>query len=139
MSGGDGPRASRILEACLYADDLAEAETFYRDVLGLEPYVREPDRHVFFRCGSAMFLVFRAATTGDPTREHEVPTHGAVGPGHVAFAVPADELDDWRRRLGERGVDIEQEVAWENGAHSIYFRDPAGNSVELATPRLWGL
>ena len=26
---------------------------------------------------------------------------------------------------------------WPNGARSLYFRDPAGNSVEIAEPRLW--
>ena len=36
-------------------------------------------------------------------------------------------------------VAIEHEEAWERGGHSLYFRDPAGNSVELITPGLWGL
>ena len=34
---------------------------------------------------------------------------------------------------------IEQEVDWPRGGRSFYFRDPAGNSLELATPRIWGL
>ena len=36
-------------------------------------------------------------------------------------------------------VSIEAEVEWPNGGFSIYLRDPAGNSVELATPSIWGL
>jgi hypothetical protein len=28
-------------------------------------------------------------------------------------------------------------VTWPNGALSIYFRDPAGNSIELVTPNIW--
>jgi hypothetical protein len=33
---------------------------------------------------------------------------------------------------------IEKEFGWPRGGRSIYFRDPAGNSVELVTPGLWG-
>ena len=30
-------------------------------------------------------------------------------------------------------------VTWPNGARSIYFRDPAGNSLECAEPGLWSI
>ncbi|MDQ3546548.1 MAG: glyoxalase/bleomycin resistance/extradiol dioxygenase family protein, partial [Verrucomicrobiota bacterium] len=43
----------------------------------------------------------------------------------------------WRERLQEAGVAIESEVEWPEGGRSLYFRDPAGNSVELAPPTLW--
>jgi catechol 2,3-dioxygenase-like lactoylglutathione lyase family enzyme len=47
---------------------------------------------------------------------------------------------DWRRqKLQESSVVIEQKVEWPRGGKSIYFRDPAGNSVELVTPGVWGL
>ena len=36
-----------------------------------------------------------------------------------------------------KGVAIESEVSWPNGGHSIYIRDPAGNSLEFATPDIW--
>jgi hypothetical protein len=36
-------------------------------------------------------------------------------------------------------VAIEHEATWPRGGRSFYFRDPAGNSLELATPRIWGL
>jgi catechol 2,3-dioxygenase-like lactoylglutathione lyase family enzyme len=44
-------------------------------------------------------------------------------------------LEAWRAQ----DVRIEREIAWPGGGYSIYFRDPSGNSVELATPKLWGL
>ena len=67
-----------------------------------------------------------------------MPPHGARGPGHVAFAATAEELDRWRERLAAAGVAIEADFRWPgSGALSIYVRDPAGNSVELAEPRLW--
>ena len=36
------------------------------------------------------------------------------------------------------GMTIEADFRWPNGARSLYFRDPAGNSVEIVDPGLWG-
>lgn len=128
-------RIERVLETCLYTDDLEIAEEFYGQVLALEVHSRVSGRHVFFRCGNGMFLLFNPQTTMQPNGI--VPTHGARGAGHVAFAVAEAELPGWRIRLGQHGVEIEAEVTWPGGGQSIYFRDPAGNSVELATSRVW--
>jgi catechol 2,3-dioxygenase-like lactoylglutathione lyase family enzyme len=49
----------------------------------------------------------------------------------LAFCVAKSEVEAWRRHLDAAGVKVESEVSWPNGAHSIYFRDPAGNSLEL--------
>lgn len=123
-----------VLETGVYVDDLHAAESFYVDVLGLEPESREPGRHVFLRCGAAMVLLFDPSVTAHKTGQ--VPTHGAVGPGHLAFSV--DNLDEWPARLRDAGIDIEAEIEWPRGGRSIYVRDPAGNSVEMTTPRIWG-
>jgi catechol-2,3-dioxygenase len=56
----------------------------------------------------------------------------------MAFAVSGTELDGWRAHLADCQVPIEIEVEWPEGGRSIYFRDPAGNSVELAPPTMWG-
>jgi catechol 2,3-dioxygenase-like lactoylglutathione lyase family enzyme len=132
---------SRVLEACLYATDLDAAERFYVDVLGLERYSGMPGRHVFFRCGAGMFLVFNPArTSSEPSVVGGaiVPAHGASGPGHVAFAVPDADIPTWRARLETAGVAIESQVTWPRGGRSLYIRDPAGYCVELASPKLWG-
>ncbi len=132
----------RVLETALYATDLDAAERFYTSALGLTVYAHVPGRHVFFRVGQGMFLVFNPAATEIPppaSAPLQVPTHGARGPGHAAFAIPMAEVDAWRERLEESGVAIEAEVTWPGGGRSLYFRDPAGNSVELATPSLWRL
>jgi catechol 2,3-dioxygenase-like lactoylglutathione lyase family enzyme len=131
-----------ILETVLYAEDLPAAEAFYRDVLGLEVYSSQDGRHVFFRCGEAMFLVFNPGVTSTQDVEVDdttIPRHGCTGRGHVAFRVPEAELTQWERRLSDAGVPIETRIAWPQGGRSVYFRDPAGNSVELATPQLWKL
>ena len=130
------PPIERVLETILYVGDLDAAERFYREVLGLELDSKKDGLFVFFKCGDGMLLLFEphAASTG-----RNVPAHGAHGPGHACFAVAEDDLDGWKARLRAAGVAIEQEMAWPRGGRSFYFRDPAGNSLELATPRIWGL
>jgi catechol 2,3-dioxygenase-like lactoylglutathione lyase family enzyme len=126
-----------VLETALYAEDLREAEVFYSTILELELDSKAEGRHVFFKCGQAMLLVFNPAATA--VEGGFVPPHGAIGPGHVAFSVRADDLERWIAQLEERGVAIEAQVSWPGGGRSIYFRDPAGNSLELTTPQIWGL
>ncbi len=124
-----------VLETCLYAEDLQACEAFYTNILGLELYSKDAHRHLFFRCGHGMFLLFKPDVT---QRSHStVPPHGAMGPGHVAFAIPPESIDRWREHLQNHGIAIETEIDWPSGGHSIYFRDPAGNSIELATPQTW--
>jgi catechol 2,3-dioxygenase-like lactoylglutathione lyase family enzyme len=68
-----------------------------------------------------------------------VPSHGARGPGHVCFRIGEDVLPSWREKLVRAGISIEAEIDWPRGGASVYVRDPAGNSVELAPARIWGL
>lgn len=130
-----------VLETCLYAEDLKAAESFYGGVLGLELIAGEDGRHVFFRCGPGVLLIFNPRVTeSDQTSVGgaKIPLHGARGSGHAAFAVSEEDLPAWKKRLLDSGVEIESEVSWPRGGSSFYFRDPAGNSLEVATPRIWG-
>jgi catechol 2,3-dioxygenase-like lactoylglutathione lyase family enzyme len=126
-----------VVETGVYVDDLDRAEAFYRDVLGLDVIGREAGRHVFFRVGAGSVLL---AFNADATLQGDLfPAHGTRGPGHFALGIPADALTSWRDHLAGRGVTIEKEVSWPRGGRSLYFRDPAGNLVELVTPGVWGL
>ena len=132
----------RVLESALYAENLEETAAFYADVLGLERIAAAEGRHVFFRAGDGVVLLFRPSATQEPPAPGArvpVPPHGATGPGHLCFAATGDEIRRWRGRLAEAGVAIEADFEWPQGGRSIYFRDPAGNSVEMAEPRIWGL
>ena len=130
-----------VLEACLYVDDLDAAETFYTKTLGLALHSKLEGRHVFFRCGNQMVLLFNPETTSDPDlTPRGLGVHGSHGPGHLAFGVTEDEIDLWRAHLESQGVSIEQEIDWGGSrGRSVYFRDPDGNSLEFATSALWGL
>jgi catechol 2,3-dioxygenase-like lactoylglutathione lyase family enzyme len=131
-----------ILESALYVSDLETAERFYAEILGLTVITRVDGRHVFFRCGSGVLLLFDAVSTRmSPAADAKlpVPPHGAVGQGHLCFSATAGEIDGWKDRLEARGVTIEADFEWPGGGRSIYFRDPSGNSLEFAEPRIWGL
>ncbi len=56
-----------------------------------------------------------------------------------ALGIERDTVDPWKHKLKDAGIVIEIEVERRAGGRSIYFRDPAGNSVELITPGVWGL
>ncbi len=129
-------RLRSVLETVLYVDDLDAAARFYGGVLGLEQVSHKPGLFVFYRLDAQMLLLFVAEAARQSSK---VPPHGAVGPGHACFAVAEAELDAWANRLEGHGIGIEQWQDWPRGGRSFYFRDPAGNSLELATPRIWGL
>ncbi|KQS90483.1 MULTISPECIES: VOC family protein [unclassified Rhizobium] len=130
-----------ILETALYADDLDAAEQFYGTVLGLQKITRAGNRHVFFRCGLSVLLIFNPEETVKPPHEGAlpVPPHGTKGNGHACFRVAADKLDGWIEKLTSAGIPIEADIRWPTGARSFYFRDPAGNSLECAEPGLWAI
>ncbi|WP_126976053.1 VOC family protein [Frigidibacter oleivorans] len=129
-----------ILETVLYAEDLAAAEAFYTRHFGLQVVRRVPGRFVFLRCGGQMLLIFDPRDSARPDPDNPIPRHGASGPGHVCFRV-ADgaAVQAWRDRLAAAGVAIEHDHLWPGGARSVYLRDPAGTSVEIGEPRMWGL
>ena len=80
-----------------------------------------------------MFLVFNP----DQTEKEDSP-HGCRGRGHVAWAVAGEELDGWRQWLEKEGVTV-NDFLWPTGDRSLYFSDPAGNSLELTPPQLWNI
>ena len=135
-------KPNHILETIVYATGLDAAEAFYRDVLGLELASKIAGRQVFFRIGQQMLLIFNPLVTVHPPppgAKLPIPPHGATGEGHVCFAASAAEITSWRATLEAKGIPIEADFEWPGGGRSIYFRDPAGNCLEFAEPRIWGI
>jgi catechol 2,3-dioxygenase-like lactoylglutathione lyase family enzyme len=128
------PRIVDVYETVLYGSSIDALAAFYCDVIGLTLIEVDPELFAALRLPrGGVLLVFDPATAAAPGRQ--VPSHGAEGPGHVAFRV--ENLDAWREHLTAHRVAIEREIHWEAELASIYVRDPAGNSVELANGELW--
>jgi catechol-2,3-dioxygenase len=53
---------------------------------------------------------------------------------HFTLKIFADSLAAWRKRLETLGIPLTGESP---GGTSLYFDDPDGNVVDLATPGLW--
>ncbi len=131
-------KLNHIVETALYVDDIAAARDFYVGVLGLEVLKDDSKtkRDLFLRCGNVGLFLFDPKQT--QASGGKVPAHGALGAGHLAFSIPDSDFAGWREHLIKNGVAIETEVDWDHkGTHSIYFRDPSGNSLEFISDRHW--
>ena len=132
------PKVARILETCLYVEDLERAGKFYEHCFGLTPMYADV-RMRAYALGDTVLLLFprgqslKSVTTPGGT----IPPHDGSGPLHIAFAVDASELPVWEERLKNDGIAIEGRMRWSRGGTSLYFRDPDGHLLEVATPGLW--
>jgi catechol 2,3-dioxygenase-like lactoylglutathione lyase family enzyme len=133
------PPISHLLETALYVEDLEAAARFYRRVFAL-PVMLEDERMVALALpGSAVLLLFRIGGSVHPSTVPGgvIPAHGARGAQHLCLAIPVASLQGWERHLLEHDVVIESRVIQSHGGTSLYFRDPDGHSLEVATPGLW--
>jgi catechol-2,3-dioxygenase len=135
------PKLDQVLETVLYVDDLGRAATFYTEVLGLRSLFADQRLRAFAVGNRNMLLLFRRGSCLQTVQlpGGTIPPHDGQGPVHVAFAIPADELSAWEACLHEHAIAIEGRTQWSRGGTSLYFRDPDGHLVELATPGLWDI
>jgi catechol 2,3-dioxygenase-like lactoylglutathione lyase family enzyme len=125
-----------VLETSLYhdPDEAASVERFYTEILGLRLVSRWPGGFAL-RTGAGVLLLFDRSALAE--REGPVSAHGTVGPGHACLLAREGAYDDWRDRLASAGVEVAHEHEWEGGRRSLYFSDPAGNLLEVASGDLW--
>src|SRR5215468_3768373 len=137
----DRVQLDRVLETCLYVDDLDRAARFYEQVLRLAVLTSDARFRAYDVGGKSVLLLFRRGATLETVRMPggTIPPHDGHGPLHIAFAVSANELSDWEARLDRHGVAIEGRTEWSGGGRSVYFRDPDQHLVEFATPGLWAI
>jgi catechol 2,3-dioxygenase-like lactoylglutathione lyase family enzyme len=146
----------------LVARDMAETITWYEDVLGMKlvKTLELPDgrgQHFFLDMGNGVdgiaFFWFPEAPEGVEGESLQSRTGmTAIGTmNHLAFDVPADQMDAYREKLKSKGVQVTQIVnhatsldgghkadydpATDNGdvfVRSMYFKDPNGTMLEFA-------
>lgn len=133
------PPIRGVLETSVYSDDLPRAHRFYGGILGLKRVLDTPRMMTYEVAPAQVLLVFHRGMTREDseTAGGIVPGHHSEGPAHFAFAIDSADLDAWREHLQSNGIAIRSEVTWSKGGRSLYFGDPDGNVLEMATPGLW--
>jgi len=127
---------SGILETALSFDHADSEATlaFYRETLGLN-LVASWREGTVFRLGAGVLLLFDRELLAE--NDSPVAQHGSSGVGHVCFVAAPDHYDEMRERLTKAGVEIEHDHEWNDERRSFYFRDPAGNLLEVANADIW--
>jgi catechol 2,3-dioxygenase-like lactoylglutathione lyase family enzyme len=131
----NAPAVTGIIEAALYVDDVPRAVTFYETVLGFQTIDQDERLTAMSVGGSQVLLVCRR---GASARIPDVP-HDASGRQHIAFSTAESDMDAWAAHLRAHGVSIDRDRRWDRGGRSLYFRDPEGHTLELASPGVWSV
>jgi catechol 2,3-dioxygenase-like lactoylglutathione lyase family enzyme len=128
-----------IIETALHVEDVPRSMVFYDRLFGFPKMVFDARFCAYDVAGRSVFLLFKKGATLQPIEvpgaTGVIPPHDGSGHMHMAFSVLSAE--GWDARLAECGVEVESTVKWGTGGTSIYFRDPDGHLIELATPGLW--
>jgi len=113
--------------------DLARAERFYTDVLGLGVVARLGDQ-VLLDCGGQNLALFGVARPPVAAAERKARIAHPLGRGHHAFRVGRADFAVARDRLAAAGVESAAPIDW--GDHDcLYFLDPDGNLLEIVSYR----
>lgn len=129
------PELAGVLETALYVDDPGRSTEFYRNVFGFEVILSIDRLTAMSIAGRQVLLLFKKGGSADLP----VSAHDGSGQSHLAFAIGAKELAGWKTWLAEKGIIIEDTRTWERGGVSLYFRDPDGHLLEVATPGVWSI
>lgn len=149
-----------INHVALVCADMAKTVDFYSGVLGM-PLVKSLDlpngmgQHFFFDAGNGdcvAFFWFKEAPDGveGVSQPAAIPGIGKIVSGvgslnHLAFHVPAEKFDDYRKKLKDKGVRVGPVLNHDESpaqvsatvhpgvyVRSFYFRDPDGITLEFA-------
>ena len=129
------PKSEGILESSLYVDDVAASARFYEKLFGFRVISDFGERGCAMEAGlHQVLLLFKKGASLSIQSSHD-----GDGNLHIAFAIAASELANWEAWLAENGIPVEEKRTWERGGQSVYFRDPDGHLLEIATPGVWSI
>ncbi|MBS9403045.1 VOC family protein [Halomonas sp. TRM85114] len=135
------PKLNGVLETALYVEDMHRARRFFEAVMGLAPFTADHRFTAYDAGAGTVLLLFLHGETLEtvvlPDDMGTIPPHDGEGRVHLAFAIAARELAAWEEQLEALGIAIEGRTHWPRGGESVYFRDPDGHLLELATPGVW--
>ncbi len=139
LGGGEMPGVGGVLETALYVEDLKRSAQFYTAVFGFEDIGGDQRLRIMNIRDRQILLLFKKGASTRPTETPggTIPPTDGTGNLHLAFSISASDLEPWERWLRDKGVPVESKVRWERGGQSLYFRDPDGHALELATPGTW--
>ena len=123
-----------IKETCIYIEDIQLARQFYHEKLGLDIINEVEGKHIFFRAGNAVLLCFNPE---DSKHKDNPPPHFTYGPQHFAFEVSRKDYEKSKAWIEELGIPIISKITWPGGLESFYFKDPAGNVLEIVPEGVW--
>jgi catechol 2,3-dioxygenase-like lactoylglutathione lyase family enzyme len=129
-----------IGETAVHVADLECSLQFYQKLFGFKKITGDHRFAALRVTPDQVFLLFKRNATLEPvhTPGGIIPPHNSEGQLHFGFTIPPAEWSAWHQHLRHHNIAIESEVNWAPGVRSLYFRDPDGHLVELATPGLWG-
>lgn len=129
------PTSEGILESSLYVSDVARSAQFYEKIFGFRLISDFGGRGCAMEAGRRqVLLLFKKGASLAIASPHD-----GDGELHLAFAIPAAELERWEAWLAENQIPVEEKTAWERGGTSLYFRDPDRHLLEVASPGVWSI
>jgi catechol 2,3-dioxygenase-like lactoylglutathione lyase family enzyme len=124
------PRTIGFYEVALEASDLAAAERFYCEGLGLEVIDRwgEPRPAFWVRLGREGFLGLWTREAGG-----ERGLFGSRGGAHVhlALRIRPGDLQAMKEHLAALGIPLAGEITFNNGNAALYVRDQDDHLIEI--------
>ncbi len=136
------PSIKGIKETCLTVADLERSERFYGDLFDLQVIGGDARFRALDVAGAHVLLLFLAGGSEQAVElpGGTIPSHGASGRSHLAFAISTADIDVRKAHLTSHGLTIESTVTWPLGGASIYFRDPGRASPRDSSPRsIWSI
>ena len=113
--------------------DLARAERFYTEVLGLGVVTHLGDQ-TLVDCGGQNLALFHVQRPPLSPAQRQARISHPLGRGHHAFRVSRADFSVAKERLAAAGVESAAPIDW--GDHDcLYFLDPDGNLLEMVSYR----